>query len=66
MVPVLNEALQEWVEYSGKSVCYVTKGQNCRTEMFGVLQAEVEDPKDVRTSLNQDLLGLLKISDRVG
>ena len=41
------------------------KGQNCRTEMYSALEAEVEDPEDSLTSLNEDLLAMLKISDKV-
>ena len=66
VVPILDEALQKWVEYTGKSVTYVMKGMNCRTEMYSALGADVEDPEDNITALNEDLLSMLKISDQVG
>ena len=53
VVPVLNQALQEWVETTGKPVFYVMKGMNNRSEMYSALEAEVEDPEDVNTSLNE-------------
>ena len=33
--------------------------------MYSALSADVEDPKDPRTALNEDLLIKLKTSDRV-
>jgi len=33
--------------------------------MYSALKAEVEDPKDPRTALNEELLVKLKIADRV-
>ena len=53
VVPVIDEALQEWVEATGKPVFYVMKGMNNRTEMFSALEAEVEDPEDADTSINE-------------
>jgi hypothetical protein len=41
------------------------KGMNCRTEMYSALEAEVEDPEDSITALNENLLSMLKISDKV-
>ena len=65
IVPAINEALQEWAAYSHRPVTYVMKGQNCRTEMYSALEAEVIDPLDHSTALNNDLLSLLKVADRV-
>ena len=65
IVPVINKALQAWAEYSKRPVNYIMKGQNCRTEMFSALVAEVEDPLDSSTSLNHNLLSMLRVADRV-
>ena len=65
IVPAINEALQEWAAYSHRPVTYVLKGQNCRTEMYSALEAEVVDPWDSTTALNNDLLSMLRVSERV-
>jgi len=65
VVPVINDALQRWAERSKRAVTYVMKGQNLRTEMYSALMAEVEDPSDPNTAINDELLNMLKISDRV-
>jgi len=52
---MINEAIQEWARVTGRSVTYVMKGQNCRTEMYSAVEAEVEDPEDSSTALNEDL-----------
>ena len=61
----INEALQEWSLYSQRPVTYVMKGQNCRTEMYSALEAEVVDPLDYSTALNIDLVSMLLVSGRV-
>eukprot|EP01037_Dinobryon_pediforme_P040924 gene40924-50364_t len=53
--PNLNAAIQEWARHSKRSVTYVMKGQNCRTEMYSALEAEVVDPLDYTTALNVEL-----------
>ena len=63
--PVLNEALQEWASYSNRPVTYIMKGQNSRTEMFSILQAQVEDPLDSNTSFNSGLMSMLRAAERV-
>ncbi len=65
MVPVLNAALREWAHDSGRPVTYIMKGQNCRTEMYSAIEAEVEDPRDASTGMNSELVDMLKISDQV-
>ena len=65
VVPVIDDALQQWAAYSKRPVNYIMKGQNCRTEMFSALVAEVEDPLDSSTSLNHGLLSMLRVADRV-
>ncbi len=41
------------------------KGSNCRTDCYSALEPEVNDPADISTELNHDLLSKLKISDQV-
>ena len=65
VVPCINEALQEWAAYSKRAVTYITKGRNYRTEAHSALEAEVVDPLDFSTSLNTELLALLRVADRV-
>jgi nicotinamidase-related amidase len=65
VVPVINDALQEWALYSKRPIQYVFKGFNYRTEMYSALEAEVVDPNDYTTSLNEELLSMLRISDKV-
>ena len=65
IVPELNQALQRWAQRSKRTIFYVMKGQNLRTEMYSALEAEVEDPNDPNTSLNAPLVAMLKVSDRV-
>jgi nicotinamidase-related amidase len=65
VVPSISEALQEWSAYSRRPVNYIMVGQNCRTEMYSVLEAEVVDPLDQSTALNNDVLSMLRIADRV-
>ena len=65
VMPVINDALQEWAAHSKRPVQYVFKGYNYRTEMYSALEAEVVDPNDFSTSLNTELLSMLRISDKV-
>jgi nicotinamidase-related amidase len=65
VVPCINDALQEWAMQSKRPVQYIMKGYNYRTEMYSALEAEVVDPADYSTSLNFELLSMLRISDRV-
>jgi nicotinamidase-related amidase len=65
IVPAINEALQEWAAFSHRPVTYVLKGQNCRTEMYSALEAEVVDPWDSTTALNSDLVSMLRVAERV-
>lgn len=66
MVPSINASLQLWAEQSGRPITYIMKGQNCRTEMYSAIEAEVEDPRDCNTGLNSDLIDIFKKSDQVG
>jgi len=65
VVSSINEALQQWAAYSHRPVTYIMKGQNSRTEMYSALEAEVVDPLDYSTALNNELLSMLRMSDKV-
>ena len=62
---MINDALQQWATYSKRPVNYIMKGQNCRTEMYSALVAEVVDEKDPRTAMDWDLLAELMIADKI-
>lgn len=61
----LQAALDAWADAAGRSVEVVTKGENPWTEHYSALQAEVPDPADEDTELNQVLLAELDRFDRV-
>lgn len=63
LVPEILSAVDSWVEASAKSVTWIHKGQNLLTEMYSAIQAEV--PVDTSTSLNHNLIGLLRSSDKL-
>jgi nicotinamidase-related amidase len=65
VVPVINEALQEWATMSNRPVKYVMKCQNWKTESYSALEAEIIDPADFSTHLNMELLYSLRMSDQV-
>ena len=65
IVPVINQALQEWASNSDRPVTYVTKGENWKTETYSALEAEFVDPLDFSTSLNTELLASLQMADQV-
>jgi nicotinamidase/pyrazinamidase len=64
--PILADALQRWERDHFAVIDYVTKGTNCFTEHYGALQAEVPDPTDPKTMLNNDFLQVLQRADIIG
>ena len=54
LVQVIQEALHQWSEQTGRSVEFVCKGQNILTEMYSCFKAEV--PVSAETALNTALL----------
>ena len=58
----LYEALCEW-EKDFAMVDYVTKGSNFWTEHYSAVQADVPDPEDPGTQLNQGLIKTLQEAD---
>jgi hypothetical protein len=43
----------------------IMTGHNYRTEAYSVFEAEVEDPNDVSTALNEDLINMINVYDKV-
>lgn len=56
----INRALQSWSEYHMKVIEYIHKGENCLTEMYSAIEAEVPIPTDPNTQTNKDLIHKLK------
>ncbi len=54
------QALQEWQETRIGLVNYVTKGSNYKTEHYGAVRADVEDPGDPGTQLNMEIIRMLQ------
>ena len=65
VIPVLNDALQSWVQSRMKTIQYIHKGTNCLTEMYSALAAEVPMEDDPSTALNTELLAQLHNADSV-
>lgn len=63
--PVLADALHEWEREELALVDFVTKGSNPWTEHFSAVRAEVPDPEDTTTQLNDKLLKILEDADLV-
>ncbi|WP_028316718.1 hypothetical protein [Desulfatibacillum aliphaticivorans] len=64
ITPVLAEAIHEW-EAQGVNASFVTKGDNPWTEHFSAVKAEVPDPNDPSTQVNQDLIKTLEEADEI-
>lgn len=65
VVPILNDAMQEWVKHKMKSIEYIHKGTNCLTEMYSAIAAEVPMEDDPSTNVNPDLIHRLHAADQV-
>ena len=63
--PVVFDALRNWEKKNFGNVNYVTKGSNPKTEHYGGLRAEIEDPADPTTMLNTAVIDVLKKADIV-
>ena len=65
VVPVLTEAINEWISKRMRTVNYVMKGTNCMTEMYSALAAEVPIPDDPSTSMDPALVRRLNKFEKV-
>lgn len=63
IVPNVLEAMDDWLEATGKSIQFVHKGQNLLTEMYSALRAEI--PVDKSTSFSKTLMNDLLKSERI-
>ena len=62
VVPTINDALQAWAKKERKNVYYVHKGQNCLSEMYSAIRAEVPVETDPDTQTNRKLINRLQRS----
>ncbi|GBC60996.1 nicotinamidase/pyrazinamidase [Desulfonema ishimotonii] len=65
VVPVLADALMKWEENQVGMADYVTKGSNYKTEHYSAVQADVPDPSDPSTMLNNRLITTLEEADTI-
>ena len=65
VVPELFGALREWEASALTPVNFVTKGSNIWTEHYSALRADVPDPADPTTLLNEPLINSLRDSDLI-
>ncbi|MES2464074.1 MAG: hypothetical protein V4671_26170 [Armatimonadota bacterium] len=65
IVPDLHQALQEWETATLSPVEFVTKGSNVWTEHYSALRADVPDPTDSTTLLNERLIQTLREADLI-
>uniref|UniRef100_K3WLC1 Uncharacterized protein n=1 Tax=Globisporangium ultimum (strain ATCC 200006 / CBS 805.95 / DAOM BR144) TaxID=431595 RepID=K3WLC1_GLOUD len=65
LVENVRNAALEWTKQSLKQIQYVMKGSNSFTEHYSALRAEFELSHDPATSLNQNLVNVLKHADKV-
>jgi len=63
IVPEVLNSLQEWEKNTFSSVDFITKGSNIHTEHYSAVQADVPDPGDPATQLNERLITTLKGAD---
>jgi nicotinamidase-related amidase len=62
---LLFPALTQWEAMTGKTVDFVRKGENPRTEHYSALRADVVDPNDTTTGTNSVLVKSLEHADRI-
>lgn len=65
IIDPLRTVLYKWEEKTKCIVNKVTKGSNPFTEHFSAVKAEVQDPKDPFTMLNEPLINLLSEADKI-
>jgi len=60
IVSNVHEALQRWEKKHFKTVNYINKGSNIKTEHFSAIKASVVDSSDHSTDLNRELIDSLE------
>ena len=63
VVPNIKAALAKWEKVYSRKVCYVEKGQSCRTEMYSALVADVPVKNERSTQFNEKILVQLRLAD---
>jgi len=66
LVPDFSDAVRRWEVRETAWANYVTKGSNPWTEHYSAVQADVPDPSDPSTQLNQGLIEILQEADVIG
>jgi len=64
LIEPIQDAMFAWEQREFGVVNKITKGSNMKTEHFGAVHAEVEDPDDVATKVNTHFIGLLSDPDQ--
>ncbi len=59
------DAIHEWAEMSRRTINFVSKGSNYKTEHFSAVRAEVPDPTDPSTQVNTSLIQTLESADEI-
>lgn len=62
---VLFDSLRRWAQKNIKTVNYVSKGSNPFTEHYSAIVADVPDPSDPSTQINNRLIDVLENADNV-
>lgn len=63
LVPCFSDAINKWAEEQVAIVSFVTKGSNWKTEHYSAVQADVSDPDDPTTQLNEDVIAAMSVAD---
>ena len=63
LVPEFSDAINKWARDNFALVSFVTKGSNWKTEHYSAVQADVPDPDDDTTGLNEDLINAMSKAD---
>lgn len=61
----LREALSDWERENYRYINYIFKGSNIYTENYSGVQADVPDPEDPSTQLNEKLIQTLSSADTI-
>jgi nicotinamidase/pyrazinamidase len=69
MVPNISAAVRSWENLRSRNMQYINYGDttdpNDRTEMYSAMRAEVADPRDPKTWINDELIRKLQIADKL-
>lgn len=63
--PAVAAAVNRWSRSRLRTVDYVIKGRNPGTEHYSAIRAEVIDPRDDETEVNEGLLASLRTADEI-